>query len=856
MKTITRFLSLLLLATPLAARAVPFLSISEKWSELGFFDYTGNVHVMYTNGSASMMFSGFKMTNAGPISGSTQFSVMFGDVYITVPLSGDNSDPDNPIISSYRPGKTHATFRFSHNLGYGNYFVDKTLRLSWDNNILSGIISGPPGTFVFKSFMTPQTNGVSSATCLFSFGNYSGKLRYDYKFTNSVTISAPYVSMYGSFIGTSRFQSPTVTITSPAPNISTTNPVLQLTGVNTAFNGTGPTMWRWAAPTDDPSLDPELFTWNTVDDPGTLQTKRTLWSTSTQLEPGTNWFWAMTSDSIGNPSPIATRKFFYSVRSRLTLDPKGDGTITGGKGVTNGAMLEIGRGYTVTARATNTNSIFRDWRDHDFNILSTANPYTFLMQSNAFIAANFIRNPFPAIAGTYSGIFTDPDNPATVRNSGYITFTVKADGAYSGTVLYDVQKLPFSGKLQFDIDDPFFNDPDAVNSVFIAGRGPLEGELRFPSDGSGHLLPTPTIRIDAIRNGVWYPVLPALPFERSSTNAVPPGLYNITDQPGGYTVGFVGSSYGSVTVNNGQANILLFLADGSKPVSFSTPVRENGRAAFFIPLYGGKGMVMGDIDLLQAGNTRGSFGNWTRPANARSAMLPEGVVRGLDFSVYKFALPAGESVVTGFGVGKIAILTAAHTYVAQFVYSPSNHQFVALPVADQSGLTSMKLMLAPTTGLISGTVTFNGHPTFIVNALVSTSTSGFSLDTHNSAGVFFGRAPTNSLGYYDDGFVLPDQYGGIEDGVAATAYFSFTSTSQLRIPGPAQLTIYMHKAVQLAPHQQSLITDTFKDVLLSDPHFFVMVPEEPYTGLYDPGVSGFPAITIDPIDRMTEYIAN
>jgi hypothetical protein len=99
-----RLLALLLLSTPLCTRAVPAFSLSETWSELAFFRVGGSTIVpMYTNGTASITFSGLKMTNAGPITSSTQFSFLIGNFYITAPLSGDYSDPNNPIVSSYIP---------------------------------------------------------------------------------------------------------------------------------------------------------------------------------------------------------------------------------------------------------------------------------------------------------------------------------------------------------------------------------------------------------------------------------------------------------------------------------------------------------------------------------------------------------------------------------------------------------------------------------------------------------------------------------------------------------------------------------------------------------------------------------
>lgn len=824
-----------------------------------------------------MTVAGIKMTNVGPISGSTQFSISISDVHITVPLFGDHSDTNNTIFSTYRPDKTHATLTFAHSVGGNEYVSDKNLRLSWENNILSCRLYTYTNGFVFEPFTIPQTNFERSATCLLSFGGYSGKLRYDYKITNDVSIVSPYVVIRGGFIGTARINPPSVTITSPVPNVSTTNAALQITGVNSAFYGTGPTLWRCAAPTDDPSSEPESYTWNTVDDPGDLQANRTVWSTSAQLEPGTNWFWAMTSDSIGNPSAIVTRKFFYSVRSPLTLATNGNGIITGGRGVTNGAMLEVGRGYSVSARAKDTNTVFRDWCDAGSNILSTANTYNFLMQSNAFIAANFIPNPFPAIAGTYSGLFYDraawSNFLIAPSNSGYITITVKTDGTYSGTVLFGVQKLPIAGKLQFDMD---VDDPDAVNANFTtAANSSLSGHIRFVSDDGGNLLPTPTISMTISNQG-----LSAMPLTRAK-NVVPAGLFNISD--GSWTAGpnFArGCGYGSITVTSkGQANFVIHMADGSAPAaSFSTPVAEDGSVSYFIPLYYGKGLVMGTLNLTNLYSSN-QDGYWMKQPNPRDPYFPEGFVHLMMFSGAAYTPAIGTEFLTQLGVMRISIDSGSGLHTFNAFYVPGSKSFML--VQPTNGV-ALNLKFNPVTGLVSGSIGVDGVKFNNVNVLITWDPTivnghalGYSLGTHETDAIEIIQE-WRSLGTYDDGFVLGDE-SSTNAQLGATSYFSFKNASQLvTLPGPPPppppvdalqdiemspptiaIQVVMSRDIQVAPRQHFIITDTFDSMDIQYHGLYPNLPSAgPYTGPINPANFAAPAVTVTPTQRTTQFIAN
>lgn len=847
--------------------------ISETWMVYSFpvpngIGYTLTPEI--TNDTSYVTFSGLQMTNAGPITASSFFSVLINDHLITVPLSGDNSDTNNPIVSSYKPGATSAmvTFYKYDPLANPQMMVMKTVKLVWIGNKLSGYILARPDAYGFEALAASQaTNYTNSATCLFSFGNYSCQIRYDYRLINGPPASITSGSVYG----TSHFQSPVITITSPAPNALLTSPVVQVNGVNTAFHGVGPTMWRWAAPSDDPSLDPASFSWNAVDNPGSLNTKRTGWSTTVDMSPlgpGTNWFWAMTTDSIGNPSAIVTRKFFYSVRSPLTLGHLGNGTVIGSRGVTNGAMLEIGRSYTVIAKPKDRNTVFRDWRDGASNAIATLNPWNFQMQSNMTIIGNFVTNPFPAIAGTYSGLFYDTFRPpihhdSSPANSGYTTITVKPDGTFTGTVLFGAGRYPIAGRLFFDVD---LADPDGVTAMFAIGPSrSLSGRIQFPSDGSGHLLPTPTLSM-TISN---VPLNP-LPLLQSSNNAVAPGLYNFVDNVGNLSVG---ASYGTVIVSKGQANVVMHLADGSPAVTFSTPVRKDGSAAIFIPLNRGEGMILATLNLNFLFPIHASGGRWTKPADAHAKFYPGGLVENLDLVIARYTPDIGKSIVTDFGMGEIIIANDTISYSAQFIYSPANNRLVAVP--GQTNVT-MNLTFNPVTGLVDGTITFAGHSPFHVDVLIGGENIGYTLDTDHSVPVVLRATPVASLGNYDDGFVLADG-SSTDAGLGATAFFGFQNASQLvRVPAPpppppslrlveigpvepptVAVEVLMHRYIQIAPHLEFIVTDTFDSMDVQYPNQYPALPSVgPYTGPFNPADFTAPAVTITPSQRTTQYIAN
>src|ERR1019366_10394732 len=101
----------------------------------------------------------------------------------------------------------------------------------------------------------------------------------------------------------------------------------------------------------------------------------------------------------------------------------------------NQASLEIGKIYTVTAVPIG-NWVFASWKSgtntNSLSALTGGASLAFDMSSNLTLQANFVTNPFTAVAGVYNGLFS-PTSGVSQASSGFITATIPASshGAYS-----------------------------------------------------------------------------------------------------------------------------------------------------------------------------------------------------------------------------------------------------------------------------------------------------------------------------------------------------------------------------------------------------------------------------------------
>ena len=132
--------------------------------------------------------------------------------------------------------------------------------------------------------------------------------------------------------------------------------------------------------------------------PATTANHWTNWSAPVTLIPGTNTIAAYAVDPFGYFSPTSSVSLDCVLNTVLTVRTNGHGTISPNY---NGALLQIGQSYTMTATAS-VGYGFKGWTGS-----STTNgaTLTFVMASNLTFTANFIvvTNPTLTITAPASG---------------------------------------------------------------------------------------------------------------------------------------------------------------------------------------------------------------------------------------------------------------------------------------------------------------------------------------------------------------------------------------------------------------------------------------------------------------------
>jgi hypothetical protein len=135
--------------------------------------------------------------------------------------------------------------------------------------------------------------------------------------------------------------------------------------------------------------------WN----PATTTNHWTNWTASVTLLPGTNTVRAYALDTSGNSSLTNTVSFTYVVSDRLRVVISGQGTLSPNY---SNAVLEIGRGYSMTASAA-AGFAFTNWVvSTNWVGSATTNNATvrFMMQSNLTLQVNFADVTKPTITIT------------------------------------------------------------------------------------------------------------------------------------------------------------------------------------------------------------------------------------------------------------------------------------------------------------------------------------------------------------------------------------------------------------------------------------------------------------------------
>ena len=344
------------------------------------------------------------------------------------------------------------------------------------------------------------------------------------------------------------------------------------------------------------------------------------WAVSNVLSPGTNIVAVQSADFSGNLSTVVSRKFFYVVHSPfiLTQNNLNDGALSGSASVagdtrpTNGAALNIGEGYTLTA-APSQGYLLSNWVAAGF--ISYANPLHFTMTANLAIQANFIATPFAAVKGTYNGLFFQTNAAGvTPQTAGMLNgLTIGSLGSYSAKLVLGGTTNPISGT--FDV----FGRASNYIARTASKGGPvnLQMALGWTNSQITGFVSGP--------NADWQSPLFAEENASSSGSAQSTMLL----EPSTNAIGAIPPGSGYVRVTNHLSALILSgaLADGTT-FSQSVPLGQLGDVPLYESLYGNAGLLLGWVtltnDLPQA--PKGLI--WIKPS-AKSGIYTNGFTNAL-----------------------------------------------------------------------------------------------------------------------------------------------------------------------------------------------------------------------------------
>jgi uncharacterized repeat protein (TIGR01451 family) len=234
------------------------------------------------------------------------------------------------------------------------------------------------------------------------------------------------------------------------------------------------------------------------------------------------------------------------------------------------------------------------------------------------------------VPGAYSGLFYLPTEIQN-SNSGGFTFTLKASGAYTASLLSEGRKYSTSGTLN--------SNGKATNSVARSHNTGLT--VIWDVDGSDGISGTV-----AEAGGQW---VASLSGERAVFNAranpapqagkytlIIPGTPGVNDSP-------EGDGYGAVTVDgSGQVRFTGTLADGTR-VTQTASVSRTGHWPMYASLYKGHGSLLGWLAFAdRSGDDVAGKLNWIRPSSS-AKLYPAGFGVDSDSLGSRYVMPNGIS---------------------------------------------------------------------------------------------------------------------------------------------------------------------------------------------------------------------
>jgi uncharacterized repeat protein (TIGR03803 family) len=313
------------------------------------------------------------------------------------------------------------------------------------------------------------------------------------------------------------------------------------------------------------------------------------WSSALVPPPGTNFLTVYCVDVNSNQSAAISRRFFYTVPARLSVTNAGPGNgsfrgaafVAGDTPPADGAMLNIGEGYKITA-LPDKSSLFSNWvsaAGAGAPVTNNTPALSFVMRSNLVLTATFATNFFPPLAGTYNGLFF-PSNAVSGVTSGMLyNLVLQKTGAFSGKLLTIGTNYPFATNFDASGRADFSAGPLQVGLTLDTGIPQITGTVTNSSGTTASLI------ADLASNvlpSAGYTILFS-PTTNVSSNSPP------------------GDGYALVTNHEGVVTLSGALADGTR-YNQTVPVSRAGGVPVYASLYTrntntGRGLLLGWINL-------------------------------------------------------------------------------------------------------------------------------------------------------------------------------------------------------------------------------------------------------------------
>jgi len=436
------------------------------------------------------------------------------------------------------------------------------------------------------------------------------------------------------------------------------------------------------------------------------------------------------SSTVGNPATVEmdgpvsqTANFSGSPADKIVIVAQGPGTVS--TSYPPGATLTPGRTYSLTAVPL-ANGTFTGWTG---SLPAPDQTISFVMTNGLVFQANFITNPFPALAGSYTGLFFDTNAvPYEIswQSAGPFSATVSPNGSFTASFRVSNGSYSCSGTFA-----------NGTYTTVIPRSSPL-----MPLEVSLTLSPTSPGRITGYVSGyAWTSPVQADQAAYSSTSPAPQAGERINLRIPGNPESLVeagGDGFATLQVTpNGMVSVVGKLGDGTA-LSQSASLSSLNRFPLYSSLYGGKGQILGWV-YFGPGPGFEPAGQilWTRPAHPTSWFYPGGFALSpaADGSAY---VRTNASPLPGLASGRIIIENGGllHNITNTFTLAGSELRVAA-------STNRISLSIGASSGLIQGSFfdTESRRTMSLYGAVFQgqTNGSGYFLNTNQTGRVWIGR---------------------------------------------------------------------------------------------------------------------